>query len=138
VTKKSANVKKSTPRKEEKMTATRRKEAVQQDCPWESGQLGMSEEHVRVATPEEMAEVDGALDLQPISIRLQKGLLEALKVIAKHHGIGYQPMIRDLLNRFAISESKQIYQKLLEEANKKENEAGEPTAPVGDFMRRTA
>lgn len=122
------------------MTAARRKEkeTVHQDCPWESGQLGMSEEHVRVATPEEVAQVDEALGLQLISIRLQKGLLEALKVIAKHHGIGYQPMIRDLLNRFAISESKQIYQKLLEEAQKKESEAGEPTVPVGDFMRRTA
>ncbi|WP_147292904.1 hypothetical protein [Dyella psychrodurans] len=129
---------KSAPRKEEKMTAARKKEAIQQDCPWESGQLGMSEEHVRVATSEEMMEVDVALGLQPISIRLQKGLLDALKAIAKYHGIGYQPMIRDLLNRFAISESKEIYQKLLEEAKRKESEAGEPTVPVGDFMRRIA
>jgi hypothetical protein len=105
---------------------------------WEKGVLGMDAAHAKEASPDETAAIERAAGLQPISIRLERELITALKVIARHHGIGYQPMVRDLLHRFAISESKQIYQKLLEDAEKRESEAGEPTVPVGDFMRRTA
>lgn len=116
------------------MATTRNKVPVEDACPWESGKLGRSEEHVRVATPEEMAAVDNALGLQMISIRLQKGLLEALKDIAKFHGIGYQPMIRDLLNRFARSEIRTLMEMRLHGL---EHEPGEaPMKPVDDFMAR--
>ena len=74
---------------------------------WEDGSLGRDAEHAAVA-PGSKQEADDALGLQLISIRLQKQLLTDLKRIADHHGIGYQPMIRDLLNRFAQSELKKI------------------------------
>jgi polysaccharide pyruvyl transferase WcaK-like protein len=105
---------------------------------WENGALGMDAAFAVRASDEEAVAIDKATGMQLISIRLERELITALKAIAKYHGIGYQPMVRDLMHRFAISESKVIYGKLLEEATKKEMDAGEPMAPVGDFMRRTA
>lgn len=43
--------------------------------------------------------VDDALGLQLISVRLQKELLEQLKDLAEEEGIGYQPLIRQILTR---------------------------------------
>ena len=105
---------------------------------WEKGVLGMDKIHAKRVSAEESAAIEKAAGMQLISIRLERDLIAALKGIAKHHGIGYQPMVRDLLRRFAISESKEIYAKLLEDAKKKEDEAGEPMVPVGDFMRRAS
>ena len=70
---------------------------------WESGQLGADEEHVKVAPTQEQ-QLDAALDLHPISIRLQRGLLDNLKAIAQLNGIGYQPLIRQVLTRFVDGE----------------------------------
>ena len=74
---------------------------------WEDGQLGREEEYVsKVELDESM--VNDALALQMISIRLQKALIDDLKMIGKINGIGYQPLIRQVLKRFAESEKKQI------------------------------
>jgi len=81
---------------------------------WEDRKLGNDESHVAtVKLDEEM--ISEALALQMISIRLQKTLIEDLKMIGKINGIGYQPLIRQVLKRFADSEKKQI---LREHANK--------------------
>lgn len=74
---------------------------VDEQSPWESGKLGRSGEHVVVASPEVEAALDEALGLQPISVRLQQSLIKDLKLIARYHGIGYQPLMRDALHRFA-------------------------------------
>jgi hypothetical protein len=66
-----------------------------------------------------------------ISIRLQKDLIKELKFIAKFHGIGYQPLIRDVLGRFSRHEMADIaeqYRKKVEaqvaiEAEKKRKRA---------------
>jgi len=116
------------------MATTHKKASDQAKCPWESGELGRSEEHVRVATAEEMAEVDNSLGLQMISIRLQKSLIAALKEIAEHHGIGYQPMIRDLLTRFARSEMRTLLEGRLSGLEKEPAEP--PMKPVDDFVAR--
>jgi hypothetical protein len=77
---------------------------------WESGQLGASEEHVRPVSPEKTKEIQDALGLQPVTVRLQKELVEQLKVLAKNEGLGYQPFIRHILTRYvrdiATTESK--------------------------------
>ena len=72
----------------------------------ESG--GSSRDQVRRAGPERDAAVDEALGLQMISIRLQKSLIEDLKALAHVNGIGYQPLIRDVLHRFVDGEMKNI------------------------------
>lgn len=74
---------------------------------WESGQLGADEAHVQLA-PDQEKEIDAALELHPISIRLQKSLLENLKALAQLNGIGYQPLIRQILTCFVDCEMKSL------------------------------
>ncbi|MDX1587505.1 MAG: hypothetical protein R3296_01100 [Oleiphilaceae bacterium] len=75
---------------------------------WEDGSLGRDEEFVRVSKNVDEAVVNEAAGLQPISIRLQKSLIEDFKMIAEINGIGYQPLIRQVLKRFADAEKKRI------------------------------
>lgn len=77
---------------------------VEDSDAWDTGELGRDEKFVKRSTAENEDSVEAALDLQLISIRLQKELLEQLKFIAKFHGIGYQPMIRDVLCRWSRTE----------------------------------
>ncbi len=72
-------------------------------------ELGASENHVEVASMADMSAFNDALSLQAISIRLQKNLVSDLKSIAESYGIGYQPMVRDLLQRFVIAEENKHY-----------------------------
>lgn len=104
--------------------------------PWDTGELGRSLEHAVVADAEQIKAVDDSLGLQLVSIRLQKKLVSTLKLIASHHGIGYQPMVRDLLNRFAASEIQQILQDQLIEAKKQSDAAGGDAGPVSEFLER--
>lgn len=58
-------------------------------------------EHTAFLSDEEQKEMDDAEGLQPISIRLNKSLIETLKGLAKVDGIGYQPLIRQVLSKYA-------------------------------------
>lgn len=71
---------------------------------WEIGDLGQDEKSVKVSSAEAEKSIEDALDLQMISVRLQKELLEQLKFLAKYHGIGYQPLMRDVLARWCRGE----------------------------------
>lgn len=75
---------------------------------WDSRALGQDELHVERVDTSFESSLDNAINLQMISIRLQKSLIEDLKLIAKANGVGYQPLIRDVLTRFAHCEIKQI------------------------------
>lgn len=75
---------------------------------WLSGELGMDEEFVAVAPDDDESLINDQLDLQPISIRLEKSLIEDFKLIAAMHGLGYQPLMRQSLKRFADCEKKRI------------------------------
>ncbi len=66
--------------------------------PWETGKLGRDEQFVECAPEELRREIDEALELQMVSMRLQKDL------ISMYRGIGYRPLIRDILGRFARPE----------------------------------
>ena len=75
---------------------------------WKNGTLGKSDAHVR-KTPQEMEQqIDEALGLQAISIRLPKATIEVYKNLAKMHGVGYQPLMRDAICRWAESELKML------------------------------
>lgn len=103
---------------------------------WESGEYGRSDAHVAVASEEESLQLDSDLAMKLVSIRLPIPLIEALKAIAGHHGIAYQPMIRDLLMRFARSEFQQIHAEL----NGRMAAAqaiDESSPPVEAFIERT-
>lgn len=118
------------------MTTKRNGNLAQDECPWESGALGRDEAHVAVLDANASRETDDATGLQMISIRLDKSLLRDLKEIAALHGIGYQPMVRDLLHRFATAEIKVMLQKRLREVTQSEQTQGDSVAPVEDFMTR--
>jgi hypothetical protein len=82
------------------------------------GALGRDEcKTVRLSKEESNAIMDAvsaSLDLQAISIRLPKSLIEDFKMIAEYRGIGYQPLMRQILQRFAASEGRMIMRELLE------------------------
>lgn len=75
---------------------------------WESGALGRDAAHVKRAGPEIAPQIDDALGLQMISIRLPKEVIADFKMIAQLHGVGYQPLMRDALIRFADAELKTL------------------------------
>lgn len=78
------------------------------DEAWESGELGNDEKFVKKSDSNIEAQIDRALDLQMISIRLQKSLIEDFKSVATLNGIGYQPLMRQILKRFVDAEKKKI------------------------------
>lgn len=86
---------------------------------WDDGTLGASAQHVARAPVEMESAVDSALGLQAISIRLPKQLVDAYRLIAAHHGIGYQPLMRDILQRWVKEGLKEV----LEHQNRKADEA---------------
>lgn len=97
---------------------------------WESGALGRDAEFARVASLDVQKAVDDALGLQAISIRLDKELIESFKTIAKIHGMGYQPLMREVLKRFAESEIKLILTQMANSRNKKTLEDGKQKVEV--------
>jgi len=75
---------------------------------WEERALGASASHVKRAPPAIQDAIDEKLGLQAISIRLPKSTIDAYKALAKMHGVGYQPLMRDAICRWAEGESKQM------------------------------
>jgi hypothetical protein len=88
---------------------------------WESGKLGLNNATAKVVTQAEAAAVDRAagLNMHPISIRLPVELISQMKEIAEHHGIGYQPLIRDVIQRWAVNELSAIYEVRATKARKR-------------------
>lgn len=76
---------------------------------WEARELGADDAFAVVADPSHEAALDAALGLQSISIRLPKQLIEHYKVIAHFHGVGYQPLMRDVMARFVPGALKEIF-----------------------------
>jgi predicted DNA binding CopG/RHH family protein len=75
---------------------------------WESRTLGADEAHVTVADHSHETALDEALELQSISIRLPKQLINQYKLIAHFHKVGYQPLMRDVMARFVPNALKEI------------------------------
>lgn len=77
------------------------------DQAWDSGELGRDAKHARAESVDE-SKIDDVLELQLISVRLQKSLIDGLKLIAQANGIGYQPLMRQVLKRFVDSELRRM------------------------------
>ena len=102
---------------------------------WENGELGNSEAHVRKASRELEQSIDEALGLQAISIRLPKSTIDTYKALAKLHGVGYQPLMRDAVCRWAESELKLM---LIASAENKRQEEAQKTEPPPAPMKKAA
>jgi predicted DNA binding CopG/RHH family protein len=93
---------------------------------WDDGALGRDEAHVERADGSHEAALDEALEMRSISIRLPKQLIKQYKLIANYHGVGYQPLMRDVMARFVPNALKEI---LEEEQKKAAVAAKEATIP---------
>lgn len=82
--------------------------AAEDAADWESGKLGLSEEHAKKGQGISEQELEEALALKAISIRLEEDLLADLKAIAHIHGMKYQPLVRQVLQRWTAGEKKKI------------------------------
>ncbi len=79
------------------------------DEAWDERALGAEEEFVATVDEGTERRVDDAACLQMISIRLQKTMIEDFKLIASiNRGIGYQTLMRQVLQRFVDCEMKRI------------------------------
>lgn len=94
---------------------------------WESGELGESLESAKIASAETTKQIQEAAGMQLISIRLPKSVIEEFKVIAQIEGIGYQPLMREALMRFAECEAKRL---MRDYAAKLESEKKSALTPV--------
>lgn len=108
------------------------------DEAWESGQLGADEKHARLVDPETAGQIDDALGLQMISIRLDKSLIESFKMLGSFHGVGYQPLMRDALKRFAETEMKAIVSGLVESQMKQQSQKQSPAKTSAPKARKVA
>lgn len=79
---------------------------------WEERRLGSDPDNAQridAATWEkEQQALNEALGLKAISIRLENDLIEEFKMIAKYNNMGYQPLMRQALHRFAKCELKKM------------------------------
>jgi hypothetical protein len=96
---------------------------------WENKELGCDEQSVVVAGAEHENNLEELLELQAISIRLPTELVKKYKLIASYHGVGYQPLMRDMLHR-------QVKDLLKEIADMEE--AKPPKEPLWPTLRKVA
>lgn len=107
---------------------------------WEEGPLGKDARHVKRASRELERQIDDAQGLQAISIRLDRELIETFKQIAKIHNVGYQPLMREALRRFADAEMKAILTAVANASENRGRHGDKQTVEVnlGDLQRSAA
>ena len=97
------------------------------DEAWESGELGNDPKFAKIFEGDVQSQVDEALAMQPISIRLPRSLIETFKLLGQKHGVGYQPLMRRVLTRFAEAELKLVLSEVVAEQRRTiEDEDDEP------------
>ena len=104
------------------------------DAAWESGELGNDSKFAKIFEGDIQPQVDDALAMQPISIRLPKSLIETFKLLGQKHGLGYQPLMRRVLARFAEAEMKLVLNEHVAEqlrAARSEDDDTPPQTAVG-------
>ena len=105
------------------------------DEAWESGELGNDPKFAKVFEGDIQPQIDEAIAMQPISIRLPKSLIETFKLLGQEHGLGYQPLMRRVLARFAEAEMKRVLNEHVAEQRRAvegaDNDDVSPKAAVG-------
>ena len=115
------------------MTGTHIPQIEDTEDSWDpDGPLGHDEKFTALVADDINASVDEALGLTPISIRLQKGLLDNLKALAQLNGLGYQPLSRQVLTRFVDCEMKAILRERIQRTSPSGLLPDTPTLPSDD------
>lgn len=101
---------------------------------WEERALGADEKFVAVVDQAEEELINEAAGTQLISIRMSKCMIEDFKMIASLNGsMGYQTLMKQILQRFVDSEKKRIFRELVSEKLQKQEPkpqaAATPTEP---------
>ena len=95
------------------------KKIIGSDEAWENGVLGNTEENTVPLSDAKEFEIDSAINeslgLCPISIRLERSLIEDFKNLATSNKIGYQTLMRQALKRFADCEKKRLVSQMAAE-----------------------
>lgn len=92
------------------------------DEAWDAKELGAAEEFVQVAADELTAGIDEASGTQLISIRLRQSSIDDLKAIALlNKNIGYQTLIKQILQRFIECEKKAAWNQIVADTIAKKN-----------------
>lgn len=95
---------------------------------WDTGELGRDAQYTVAVDESYDAALDEALGLQSISIRLPKQLINQYKLISHFHGVGYQPLMRDVLQRFVKGAMQEILEEQIKVADAKAPK--EPLVPM--------
>ena len=102
------------------------------DEAWEVGTLGRDEKFAKADDKSHELEglIDDSLKLKLISIRMKESLISDLKLIAKKEGLGYQPLMKQILERFVDAELKRYARERMHEAQDGTPDKGEPHSAV--------
>jgi predicted DNA binding CopG/RHH family protein len=103
------------------------------DEAWDKRELGAVAANAEVAGSEHMTALDESLGMQSISIRMPKQLIEHYKLIAHFHDAGYQPLMRDVLQRWVPGALKELF-----EAQQAQAEKASSNATLVDFVEEPA
>ena len=106
------------------------------DEAWDSGALGTDPKFAAVYERDIQSQIDETMAMQAISIRLPKPLIESFKLLGRVHGLGYQPLMRRALIRFAEAEMKlvvrdHIANQLPPQPSESEETEGSPKTATG-------
>lgn len=86
------------------------------DEAWENRALGADEAYVKVADEGIESALEEAAGTQLISIRMQKTMIDELKAIAIfNNDIGYQTLMKQILQRFIDAEKKKVWNEMVAE-----------------------
>ena len=94
---------------------------------WESRELGSDPQFARsTSVPASFHELlNKSNNMQMISIRLPKDLIDDLKTISQSQKMGYQALMREVLKRFVDAEKKVMYRELMKANEELENKLHE-------------
>ena len=98
----------------------------QESAKWDAKEFGASQEHAVKASNQALEDLHEAAGMKAVSIRMPIEMIQAYKYIAAHHGIGYQPMIKQILARFIESEQKMLANELIRETLKERENSRKP------------
>lgn len=106
---------------------------------WEERTLGADEKFVEVVDQIEEDLINEAAGTQLISIRMTKCMIDDFKMIASLNGsIGYQTLMKQILQRFVDSEKRRILRELVFEKLKEHEPKPKATAATSKPPKRKA
>jgi len=106
---------------------------------WEERTLGADEKFVEVVDQAEEELINEAAGTQLISIRMSKCMIDDFKMIASLNGsIGYQTLMKQILQRFVDGEKKRILRELVSEKLKEQEPKPKAATATSEPPKRKA